>query len=236
MAQPHNANHCMKPLTCTKCLLAVSEKEASFQLHNVSKTNTVVCNQCYMIGRQLRNIFGTWPIQEFHFLPPSEQLAFWRSNEDKQAFVDDIIKKASEEKKLQSGRNFFYQYRPLGVWVKLGYTEEAIQKLCRDTKEHRVLGTLYGLSIEEADNQSTMASEIFRSREHATNAHTTKGHVRAKEKKLKKSNKAHKKKNKKKKKKKEKKENTKENIKRKYNTIKTSEGSTTHSSESSSAT
>ena len=105
--------------------------------------------------------------------------------------------------------------------MKLGYTEEAIQKLCRDTKEHRVLGTLYGFSIEEADNQSTMASDILRSREH-------------KNKKNKKKKKKNKKKNKKKKK--EKKENTKENIKRKYNTIKKSEGSTTHSSESSSAT
>ena len=222
MAQPHNANHCMKPLTCTKCLLPVSEREASHQLHNVSKDNTVICNQCYQIGRQLRNIFGAWPIQEFNFLPPSEQLAFWRSNEDKLAFADDIIKKASEEKKLQSGCNFLYQYRPLGAWVKLGYTEEAIQKLCLDRKEHHVLGTLYRFSIEEAYKQWTMASDILRSREH-------------KNKKNKKKKKKNKKKNKKKKKK-EKKENTKENIKRKYNTIKKSEGSTTHSSESSSAT
>ncbi len=66
-----------------------------------------------------------------------------------------------------------------------------------------------------------MASDILRSREH-------------KNKKNKKKKKKNKKKNKKKKK--EKKENTKENIKRKYNTIKKSEGSTTHSSESSSAT
>ena len=232
----------MKPLTCTKCLLAVSEREASHQLHNVSKTNTVICNQCYKIGRQLRDIFGQWPIQEFNFLPPREQLAFWRSkkhqkgrsSEDKKAFVDDIIKKASEKKKLQSGCNFFYQYRPLGVWVNLGYTEEAIQKLCRDTKEDDVLGTLYRFSIEEAYNQSTMTSEILRSRKHATNVHTTNGHVRAKEKKHNKSNKAHKKKKKKKKKNKTT-YNEKEGIKRKYITLTKSEGSTTHSSESSSA-
>ena len=120
-------------------------------LVSLESRNRIGCAKFAILAQinQLRRIYGDWPPKNFETLDESQKVDFFNK-----------IKETSDSKKLKlvsesyiattindcAGKILASEYLPLSVWKERGFTEEEVLR-SKDTQQHSVLGTLYGLEL-----------------------------------------------------------------------------------------
>jgi hypothetical protein len=128
------------------------------------------CSSCNVKLVQLNRIFGQWPPRSFAMLPPGFQDQFFRDCHGKpggkvleQFVVDKLTLQRTEQEVASMGGDWL----PLSVWDKMGYDAARIEKTCKDTEEHPILGTTYRVCIKSMHSktiESMIRSELFQSK------------------------------------------------------------------------
>ena len=133
---------------CIKCKRPVDVLRAQLQNKGAGLWR---CASCNTKAVQLTRIFGRWPPRSFQSLPSDFQEKFWRELDGKsggaaleQHVIDTLTIKRIEEEQCSTGG----EYLPLSVWKQRGFDPEAIQRQCRDTEMHPVLGLTYRVNIK----------------------------------------------------------------------------------------
>eukprot|EP00959_Pyramimonas_sp_CCMP1952_P417376 8744569-Pyramimonas_sp.AAC.1 len=95
---------------------------------------------------ELSRLFGAWPPSSFKKLDPPVQERFWKEAKEKackdhldKLFVQTLTKSRIEQEVAQSGG----ECQPLSVYKTRGFDAKAIEEKCKDTEQHKVLGTCY---------------------------------------------------------------------------------------------
>ena len=132
---------------CTKCRQEVQVFRA--QLHAKS-AGTWKCNACNVRIVQLHRAFGSWPPPEFRDLNEDDQAVFYK-NAHSLLSCDKVVNLATAVLERIFTQRFIESsggsYLPLSVYAREGYDAKQIQKECKDTMIHPVLGLCYRVAI-----------------------------------------------------------------------------------------
>ena len=145
-AAPDVKNEPSNP-TCYRCKQEVEVLRAPL----VGKSHgSWKCDKCNTRGTQLNRLFGSWPPASFKKLDSSVQAKFWQDAKEKackdqleELFVQTLTTSRIEQEVAQVGG----EYLPLSVYEARGFDIKRIEAHCKDTEDHKVLGTCYRVDI-----------------------------------------------------------------------------------------
>jgi hypothetical protein len=117
------------------------------------------CSTCSVRYTQLHRQWGGWPPKEFESLDPEAKAQFWQDIQKAPdaASQEELVLKTLSHRIIESrisGEKGSFQ--PLGWYQAQGYDVKRIEKYCKDTEEHPVLGTTYRVDINYQDKKKEL--------------------------------------------------------------------------------
>jgi hypothetical protein len=127
--------------TCHSC----GEKCSTTEMQTIFR-----CKVCNGNRVKLNRVYGSWPSDSFKCLNKEEQLLFYKKAKGahtqaalQQKVVEVLERSHAEVDRTSEGGT----YLPLSVLKQQGFDTALIERDCKDTRQHRLFGTVYNSNL-----------------------------------------------------------------------------------------
>jgi hypothetical protein len=127
--------------TCCSC----GEKCSPTEMQTIFR-----CKVCNKNRVRLNRVYGSWPSDSFKCLNKEEQLLFYKKAKGAhtsaalQQKVEEVLERSHAEVDRTSEGG---TYLPLSVLKQQGFDTALIERDCKDTRQHRLFGTVYNTNL-----------------------------------------------------------------------------------------